>query len=302
MYQEYYNNLQSHVSRMFASADESTAASEPVSTTVGLPETAATRMLETGRQRRGIFERQQAQEDAISDELAAQPAAGETDALVTRTSAFLKALQDDTNSYISSQQEDEAEFVGAFGADGAEFDAPPSKGLASRRPTSRYVGGFVELMDRYEGRGDYDTLLNSSQRNLFDGIRVTEMTLNELDTFARGQYGKYSKDWKRRTGHGDPSLPSTPMGRYQFVNATLQDQAKKMGLDPATTRFTPEVQDAMFLNYMGERLGRANTMAGKIAQVRGGWEGLAKKRNGRFEVPDSVLERLIIEFEAQRDD
>jgi hypothetical protein len=188
---------------------------------------------------------------------------------------------------MSSQQEDDAEFVGAFGADGAEFDAAPSRsgGLASR-PPARSGDGFLGLIDQYEGGGDYSALLGFSNRSRFDNVDVTNMTLEQIDEFATGPYAEWSKQWKRENKHGNPNVPSTPMGRYQFVNTTLQAQAKKMGLDPATTRFTPEVQDAMFNNYLQERVSKADTIEGKRRQLRNAWEGFKR-------VPDQRLDAAI---------
>jgi muramidase (phage lysozyme) len=59
-----------------------------------------------------------------------------------------------------------------------------------------------------------------------------------------------------------------------------------MGLDPKTTRFTPEVQDAMFNNYLQDRVGRADTMEGKRRQLRNAWEGFKR-------VPDQRLDAAI---------
>ena len=159
-------------------------------------------------------------------------------------------------------------------------------GLVKRPEAKAGAGGFLGLMDKHEGGGDYSALLGFSNRNEFKGVDVTQMTLAEIDQFARGRYAEWSKDWKRRKGHGNASIPSTPMGRYQFVNTTLQAQARKMGLDPNNTRFTPEVQDAMFENYLSERMARGSTPEEKMAQVRQAWEGF---RN----VPDARLLALI---------
>lgn len=160
-----------------------------------------------------------------------------------------------------------------------------------KRPTPKDGGGFLGLIDAHEGGGDYSALLGFSNRDEFKGVDVTKMTLAEIDAFAKSEYASWSKEWKKKRGHGDASVPSTPMGRYQFVNTTLQAQARKMGLDPKTTRFTPEVQDRMFQSYLQDRLSRADTPQGKLKQLRAAWEGFKR-------VPDERLLAAIDSMES----
>ena len=195
--------------------------------------------------------------------------------------------------FVEFEKEDEIPFMeeginkdGIRTTKGAE-----AYGLVRRPEAKAGSGGFLGLMDKHEGGGDYSALLGFSNRNEFKGVDVTQMTLSEIDQFARGRYAEWSKDWKRRKGHGNANIPSTPMGRYQFVNTTLQAQARKMGLDPNTTRFTPQVQDAMFENYLSERMARGSTPEEKMAQVRQGWEGFKN-------VPDARLLALIKKMES----
>jgi hypothetical protein len=160
-----------------------------------------------------------------------------------------------------------------------------------KRPQARSGDGFLGLMDKHEGGGDYSALLGFSNRNEFSDVDVTQMTLAEIDQFARTRYAQWSKDWKAQRGHGNANVPSTPMGRYQFVNTTLQAQARKMGLDPQNTRFTPEIQDAMFEHYLNDRISRASTPEGKMQQLRTAWEGFKR-------VPDQRLLAVINEMGA----
>lgn len=159
-----------------------------------------------------------------------------------------------------------------------------------KRPNPRSGDGFLGLIDRHEGGGDYNALLGFSNRNQFKGVNVTEMTLAEIDRFAKGEYAQWSKQWKAERGHGNPNVPSTPMGRYQFVNTTLQAQARQMGL-PKDTKFTPEVQDAMFENYLKQRMRRGSTPEEKMSQIRQAWEGFKS-------VPNQRLLELINQMEA----
>lgn len=141
------------------------------------------------------------------------------------------------------------------------------------------AGGFLGIMDKHEGGGDYDTLFQHSQREggAFSGVKVSEMTLGELKAFAgdRGQNSYYS--WSKtvmpksthayKTGQG-----STPMGRYQFVGSTLKEVANEMGLSDDTV-FSPEVQDAMFEHYLKKRISMGNSLDEKVSHLRSAWEG-----------------------------
>lgn len=292
MYENLYNNVKQRVRQVF---DSSTTAAVEDTPSVAPPSTEGAQRLEAGRQRRGIFDRQrQRGEEATEAMMEEQPQGADTESYINRTSAFLRMLEEESDNYMKSQQEEQdAEFIGVFGADGAEFDAPPSTGLAGRRSQPRSGDGFIGLIDRHEGGGDYSALLGFSNRSNFSNVDVTNMTLEQIDKFATGTYAQWSKQWKRENNHGNPDVPSTPMGRYQFVNTTLQAQAKKMGLDPKTTRFTPAVQDAMFESYLGDRLARADTIEGKRKQLRNAWEGF---RN----VPNERLDAAIRHYSSNR--
>lgn len=149
---------------------------------------------------------------------------------------------------------------------------------------------FRPLIDETESAGDYSALLGFSNRGVFGDIDVTQMTLSELDDFSRQEYGPWSRAFKQETGIGNPNLASTPMGRYQFVNTTLQEEARRIGLDPDTTYFTPEIQDQIFESYITRRLSNAPTIEAKRRELRNAWEGFAN-------VPDDVLDRTIMRFE-----
>jgi hypothetical protein len=159
-----------------------------------------------------------------------------------------------------------------------------------KRPNPKSGGGFLGLIDQHEGGGQYDTLLGFSNRKDFADVDITNMTLAELDQFAKTRYASWSKDWKKANGHGNASIPSTPMGRYQFVNSTLQAQARKLGLDPETTKFDAATQDMLFDSYLKDRLARADTIEGKRKQLREAWEGFKR-------VPDARLDAAIREYE-----
>ncbi len=151
-------------------------------------------------------------------------------------------------------------------------------------PVDESISDFVALTDKVEGGGDYDTLFGFSNRNRYSGTKVSQMTIGEIKAFAKpsGDYGQWVK--------GQVGRVATPMGRYQFVGTTLAAVANKMGL-PDDTVFNQTTQDAMFKNYLGEKIASADTMSGKIAAVRAGWEGYKS-------VNSATLAKLITDFEA----
>ena len=169
---------------------------------------------------------------------------------------------------------------------GAAGDAEPAGGpegdtlSSSSAPTT---SGLLQLIDRTEGGADYDTLFSFSNRDggAFAGTNVSQMTIGELVNFAKGPYGEWSR--------GQLGYTATPMGRYQFVGTTLEATARDMGL-PDDTVFTPEVQDAMFVHKVNERLRTASTLEGKMSALRSEWHGFRS-------VSDEELAAAITQFE-----
>ena len=46
---------------------------------------------------------------------------------------------------------------------------------------------------------------------------------------------------------------STAVGRYQFIQSTLGKTAQQLGMDPTTTKMTPEVQDQLASHLLKQR-------------------------------------------------
>lgn len=146
--------------------------------------------------------------------------------------------------------------------------------------------GLIDLVDRTEGGGNYDTLFGHSQKDgPFAGRRISTGTVGEAIAFADpgGEYGQWVK--------GKVGRVATPMGRYQIVGSTLRRTADQMGLDPSTP-FNKATQDAMFTRLASNRIRGAKDMAGKMAGLRAEWEGFKH-------VPDAQLRSAITDFERQ---
>jgi len=144
---------------------------------------------------------------------------------------------------------------------------------------------LVELIDQRESGGDYDALLGHSQKNRFSNVKVSNMTIGELNEFGK-EYARWSREYKRRNPQfGSAKVASTPMGRYQFVLTTLLENAQKMGLDDDTV-FSPEVQDRMFDYEVRKRLDPFTDPDQRRSSIRSGWVDLDK-------VNDRVLDYAI---------
>ena len=86
------------------------------------------------------------------------------------------------------------------------------------------------------------------------GTSLTDMTLGEIF---------HKQNTKQRGLSMDEHIKSGGLhavGRYQFIGSTLQDEAQRMGLSP-DTKFTPQVQDAIFLNHI-KRVGNISPWVG----------------------------------------
>lgn len=90
---------------------------------------------------------------------------------------------------------------------------------------SMYMQKLDRLLDfigKAEG-ADYNTIFGGSKLNL------TDMYISDI----------YKLQDKMIA---DPKLGHSPVGKWQFNKATLMDYVKKIGIDPDTTKFTPDIQ------------------------------------------------------------
>lgn len=178
--------------------------------------------------------------------------------------------------------------VPGMGADGQPVAyAPGGTGRATGGTAKGWDGTLLGVIDRTEGGADYDTLFGHSQNGgRFDGVKVSEMTLAELEEFQNpsGAYGQW-------VGANNPKgAVATPAGRFQIVGTTLRGAAGELGLTP-DTKFTPKVQVQIAEHLAGKRLAGASSPAAKRAQLRAEWDGFNS-------VSDADLDKAIAGFEA----
>ena len=88
------------------------------------------------------------------------------------------------------------------------------------------------------------------------GRSLTDMTLNEI--FDRQNTKQKGMSFQQHLDSGGLHA----VGRYQFIGSTLQNEVKRMGLDP-NTKFTPEVQDQIFLSHI-KRVGSISPWVGPM--------------------------------------
>ncbi|MCF4098611.1 hypothetical protein [Maritalea mediterranea] len=107
---------------------------------------------------------------------------------------------------------------------------------------ARQGNAFTVMMDTLmgpESNNNYNAFHSHADNT---SIRFTDMTLNEVLEFQS------SKKWK------DYGSGSSAVGRYQFVEKTLRETIRASGLDPATVKFTPAIQDRLaFTRLVTER-------------------------------------------------
>jgi flagellar protein FlgJ len=124
--------------------------------------------------------------------------------------------------------------------------------------------GFLNLIDRTEGGGRYDTLFGHSQQEggPFSGVDVSNMTVGEAIAFSDPN-GPYA-DWVR----GQVGRVATPMGRYQIVGRTLRGAVDQLGI-PLDAPFNAQTQDTIALHLARNAYNRAG-----VDGLRSEWEGL----------------------------
>lgn len=140
---------------------------------------------------------------------------------------------------------------------------------------SKEKGAFGNLMDSLMGAE------SSNNYNAFSGntnnkdIRFTNMSLSEIVDWQK------SKAWQTKGG------VSSAVGKYQFIQKTLVETIRASGLDPATTKFTPAVQDRLAFTRLLSARNLSGFLKGEISAenyldkyMSKEWAGL-KRTDGR---------------------
>jgi len=188
-----------------------------------------------------------------------------------RTAAAVRAFKKDNNIQGGGQSVDvaalnTAEPVANPTVTGTRAPGGQLGTLSQDAVTQGKIGEVLNLIARPESGGKYDAVYPSRRRP-----QILDMTIDELiqDMRARG----------RASG-------SSASGRYQYIRKTLQGVTSSMGLDTATTKFTPKVQDQIAIYHLRRSHGLDKWLAGGMSnedflnRLAGTWAGIPQT-NGR---------------------
>lgn len=143
----------------------------------------------------------------------------------------------------------------------SKTDNPATTPLKQDAVTQGKVGAVLNLIAGPESRGQYDAVYPGRRRP-----QILDMTIAEL-----------IKDMRARVRSG---VDSSASGRYQYIRKTLQSVVGQMGLDTATTKFTPEVQDQIATYHLRKNHSLDSWLSGRMSNERflnklaGTWAGI----------------------------
>ena len=188
-----------------------------------------------------------------------------------RTAAAVRAFKKDNNIQGGGQSVDVAALATAKPVANPTVTGTRAPGgqlgtLSQDAVTQGKIGEVLNLIARPESGGKYDAVYPGRRRP-----QILDMTIDELiqDMRARG----------RASG-------SSASGRYQYIRKTLQGVTSSMGLDTATTKFTPKVQDQIAIYHLRRSHGLDKWLAGGMSnedflnRLAGTWAGIPQT-NGR---------------------
>ena len=146
-----------------------------------------------------------------------------------------------------------------------------------------------------ESSNDPDALWKQSQKETFKNFTPTQSTLKEVLEFTKFD-GEYA-DWSRQQGQNKTT--HTPVGKYQFVGATLRDIKNRKGFDDLNindnTIFTEQVQDKLFEWYIKDTIksvGTNATQEDKREKIRARFEGATTEKVSNKEL-DLIIEQIL---------
>jgi hypothetical protein len=124
---------------------------------------------------------------------------------------------------------------------------------------AKYESGSFgyEAFNQGGAAGGTKVLGKSGNHKSTFGNSLTDMTLSDI--FHRQNTKQRGLSMQEHLDSGGLHA----VGRYQFIGSTLQDEVRRMGLDPKTTKFTPEVQDNIFLSHI-KRVGSISPWVGPM--------------------------------------
>ena len=158
-----------------------------------------------------------------------------------------------------------------------------------------FVGPVVErlMTTKESGSGGYDALYDQSQKSTFKDFKPTEMTVGEVLAFQKKRgAGSYASFVKANNPSGKLS---TPVGKFQYVGSTLQDEVDKNDYD-LNAKFDAGMQSKIFYNHANRIIKNLKTQEGKRSKMRSTWEGFKSRKA----VSDKELDALIAEIQSRK--
>ena len=165
------------------------------------------------------------------------------DAKLQVTGNIDNATVAELNTQITSKPDLVAKVKSAEVVSKSPKQLPP---LAQDAATTGKVGEVLNLIARYESRGNYNIILGG--KTVPD---LTKMTLSQVYALQR-QMVRSGKE-------------SSAVGRYQFIRKTLEGDAAQLGLDPDKTIFDEKTQDALAIYELRRNAKMDQWLAGTMS-------------------------------------
>ena len=165
--------------------------------------------------------------------------------------SFLKGMEKDEVTLKTDGDQPKGMYTG---------NTPGSVKAGKVSPGDSNYRNTLPILDAIaKNEGTYDTGYNTEYNyGRYSGGRNTkfrDMTIADVmkhqDTMKTHQKGN--------------RLVSTAVGRYQMLQGTLGEEAKKAGIDINSTNFTPEIQDKLIMNRLKRMRGYDKWKAGTLS-------------------------------------
>lgn len=161
-----------------------------------------------------------------------------------------------------------------------------------------YVGPTNKI-SMQESSNNSDALWKNSETDTFKNQKpVTEQNLAEVLEFVKidGEYANWSKTQNNPATDGAGDI-HTPVGKYQFVGATLRDIKTRGGFEELgitdDTVFSEETQDKLFSWYIKDTIQAAETEGtDPKTKIRGRFEGIATTDDMSDKELDTVIQQV----------
>ena len=123
------------------------------------------------------------------------------------------------------------------------------------------VSSLLDIIGRGESGGNYNALVGGGSANL-TGMTIAEVQQLQSTMIKGGR-------------------PSTAVGKYQMIAATLAEQVKKAGLDPNKTKFDQQTQDLLASQLVNQAGYGTKDSASVMKNLAGTWASLPQDMSGR---------------------